>query len=60
MFDLNLVHVHQADRERSVVADLRRRQILGTPDDAIVPARRPVVSTSTPSRMRVRVGVAER
>jgi len=60
MFDLNLVHVRQADRERAVVADLRRRQILGTPDDAIVPARQSAVSTSTQPRMRVRVGVAER
>ena len=34
MFDLNVLYVHQADREQRIESDLRRRQVLQTLDDA--------------------------
>ncbi len=42
MFDLNLLYVHQADREQRVEADLRRRQILPVLDEAVAPGTRAV------------------
>jgi hypothetical protein len=36
MFDLNVLYVHQADREHRIESDLRRRQALEVLDDAVV------------------------
>ena len=36
MFDLNVLYVHQADREHRIESDLRRRQALQVLDDAVV------------------------
>jgi len=33
MFDLNLAHIHRAERERDLVEDLRARRILKTTDE---------------------------
>ena len=67
MFELALAYVNQAERERSITADLRRRQILGAPDATIVAAHAPSVAAHAPSVPRAisrstgpRVRIAER
>lgn len=57
MFELALAYVNQAERERWITADLRRRQILGAPDATIVAAHAPsvrrAISRSTGPRVRI-------
>lgn len=60
MLQLALVYVNQAEREREIVADLRRRQILKAPDDATSILQPSALSTSTPRRTPVRTGAAGR
>ena len=52
MFDLSLAHIHRAERERDLAADLRDRQILKAaaasrhrPTATAAPARRPRCAT---------------
>ena len=60
MFGLNLAYVAQADRERQVEADLRRRLAL-KPRDEETGAGRPVTARASGTRRpAVRLGTAGR
>ena len=45
MFNLTVAYVNQAEREREVESDLRRRQILSPPDTTIA-SNEPVAETA--------------
>ena len=53
MFDLSLVHLHAAERERDLAADLRDRRILKVAAQVATPAattRRPSVTPRPAAR----------
>lgn len=54
MLQLQLAYVNQADREREVATDLRRRQSLKPLDQAIAPVEPPVLSIPDPRRAPLR------
>jgi hypothetical protein len=55
MFQLGLVEVIQADREREIAAAIRRRQLLQTQDGPTDPAA-PIRSDGKRRTLAVRVG----
>ena len=60
MFGLNLAYVAQADREREVEADLRRRLALKPRGEAIEAGNPVAVRASDAHRRAVRLGTAGR
>jgi hypothetical protein len=55
MFDLSLAHIHRAERERDIAADLRIREILKTVDASAALRRSPSPGPASPrSAARVR------
>jgi len=55
MFELALVYANLAERERVVAADLRRRQLLKSPAEAIESDRARTASPPTPRTEGTRV-----
>jgi hypothetical protein len=60
MFELPLAYINQADREREVDADLRRRQILKPPPSSIERSGAGSVRVANPPAQAHRVRAAER
>jgi hypothetical protein len=60
MFELSMVDVTAANREREVAAALRRRQILQASEEASTPVRAHPAPTSEPRRAAARVRAVER
>jgi hypothetical protein len=60
MFELNLAYVAQADREREVEADLRRRLALKPRSEAIEAGKPAPIHASDAHRRPVRLGTAGR
>ena len=60
MFELPLAYVNQAERERRVDADLRRRQILKPDADVSVPIGAGSVPIADPRLRATRVRAVER
>jgi hypothetical protein len=60
MFELFVVDVVAADREREVAAALRRRQILKDADEASAPVTARAIPSSSPRRVATRVRAVQR
>ena len=60
MFELSMVEITAADRERVVAAALRRRQILNASDEASTPVQAHPVPASSPRPAAARVRAVER
>lgn len=60
MFELPLLYIHQADRERDVSADLRRRQVLRLAPDPNGSGRTHAAPPARPRTTGTRVRAVER
>jgi hypothetical protein len=60
MFELALMHVNQAEREREVESDLRRRQLLDGSDRRDLPGRMPRITIPSLRRAASPVQAADR
>jgi hypothetical protein len=60
MFELPLLYIHQADRERDVSADLRRRQVLKMAPEPNGVGRTQAESPAPPRTSGTRVRAVER
>ena len=60
MFQLTTAHLHQADREREIAADLHSRQLLRSSSETLAPVEPPAPANRQMRRMQVRLRTASR
>lgn len=60
MFQLTTAHLHQADHEREIAADLHNRQLLRASSETMVPVEPPAPSNRTMRRAPIRARAASR